>query len=57
MLQKGQSVLRTACYYGHTEIVLLLLHHHAAVDPPNDVRHSNTMTLMLILAIAIAMMP
>ena len=54
MLQKGQSVLRTACYYGHTEIVLLLLRYHAAVDPPNDVRHSNTMTLMLVLAIAIA---
>ena len=43
MLQKGKSVLWRASFEGHTEIVLLLLHHHAAVDLPNDVRHSNTM--------------
>ena len=43
MLQKGKSVLWRASFEGHIEIVLLLLHHHAAVDLPNDVRHSNTM--------------
>ena len=43
MLQKGQSVLWSATYNGSYDIVLLLLRHHAAVDLPNDVRHSNTM--------------
>ena len=43
MLQEGLSILWTASFKGYTEIVLLLLHHHAAVDLPNDVRHSNTM--------------
>ena len=43
MLQKGYSVLFKASVKGYTEMVLLLLHHHAAVDLPNDVRHSNTM--------------
>ena len=40
-LQKGKLVLWKASFEGHTEIVLLLLRHHAAVDLPNDVRHSN----------------
>ena len=55
MLQNGQSVLWTASFGGHTEIVLLLLRHHAAVDLPTDVRHCNTMyTVEIVLAIAIA---
>ena len=42
MLQKGHSILWIASFGGYTEIVLLLVRHHAAVDLPNDVRHSNT---------------
>ena len=41
--QEGQSVLYLASYDGNTELVLLLLKHGAAVDLPNEVRHSNTM--------------
>ena len=51
MLQKGQSVLYHACYFGHAQIVLLLLRHHAAVDLPNDVRYSNTMYTSLIIIV------
>ena len=42
VLQKGQSVLWSAAYEGNGDIVLLLLRHQAAVNLPNDVRHSNT---------------
>ena len=43
ILQYGQSPLWSAAFNGLIDIVLLLLEHHAAVDLPNDVRHSNTM--------------
>ena len=51
MLQQGESVLWKASLKGLTEIVLLLLHHHAAVDLPNDVRHSYTVDIDAVLAI------
>ena len=54
MLQKGRSPLWTASFCGHAEIVLLLLRHRAAVDLPNDVRHSNTQTSMFVVSRVIA---